>query len=431
MAGKGLAPPTVLPARFLQAHRSEKIQHIVIVIQENRSLNDLFYGFPGARTVAYGYDTANKKIPLKPVGLEAKWDLAHNSNGFLLACNGVGSVPGTDCRMNGFNRERVNCGPGHPCPKNSHPQYAYVPHTETQPYFEMARQYVLADEMFASDFDASSFVSHQYIIAGQASSTVNYPDTNWGCPGGKADKIYTVTQSRGFGKPITACFENTTLADELDTAGISWAYYAITINPGAVPGTWSAYQAIRHIYSGPDWAKDIISPPAQFLNDVSKGRLRSVTWVTPTLANSDHSGYGSKTGPSWVASLVNAVGKSKYWKSTAILIFWDDYGGWFDAQAPNYVDYDGLGLRLPLLVISPYALKGRVSHTHYEHGSLLRFVEDTFGLGRLSASDKRANSIDDCFDFTQPPRKFVPIPAKYDQSYFLRQPLDLRPPDTE
>jgi phospholipase C len=431
MAGKGLAPPTVSPAQFIQAHKSAKIQHIVIVIQENRSLNDLFYGFPGARTVGYGYDTANKKIPLKPVGLEAKWDLAHNSKGFLLACNGVGSVPGTDCRMNGFDREQVNCGPGHPCPKITHPQYAYVPQTETKPYFEMARQYVLADEMFASDFDASSFVSHQYIIAGQASSAVNYPDTNWGCPGGKSDKVYTVTQSRGFGKQITACFQNTTLADELDTAGISWAYYAITINPGKVPGTWSAYQAIKHIYSGPDWAKDIISPPSQFLTDVSSGKLRSVTWVTPTLANSDHSGYGSKTGPSWVASLVNAVGKSKYWKSTAILIFWDDYGGWFDPEAPNYLDYDGLGLRLPLLVISPYALKGRVSHTHYEHGSLLRFVEDTFGLGRLSASDKRANSLNDCFDFSQAPRKFVPIPAEYDQSYFLSQPLDFRPPDNE
>ena len=97
-----------------------------------------------------------------------------------------------------------------------------------------------------------------------------------------------------------------------------------------------------------------------------------------------------------------------------------------------YVDNDGLGFRLPLLVISAYAKHGYVSHVHYEHGSILRFVEDQFGLARLGASDTRANSLQpDCFDFTQPPRKFKKIKAAYGQLYFANQPLDARPPDTE
>ena len=86
------------------------------------------------------------------------------------------------------------------------------------------------------------------------------------------------------------------------------------------------------------------------------------------------------TGPDWVASLVNAVGESKYWSSSAIFIFWDDYGGWYDHVAPAMVDYDGLGFRVPMLIISPYAKKGYISNVQYEHGSILRFVEDQFGL---------------------------------------------------
>jgi phospholipase C len=130
--------------------------------------------------------------------------------------------------------------------------------------------------------------------------------------------------------------------------------------------------------------------------------------------------------------LVNAIGESQYWDSSAIFIFWDDYGGWYDPAKPAYVDYDGLGFRLPLLIISPYAKQGHVSHIHYEHGSILKFVEDQFGLGRLAASDARATSPAlDCFDFSQPPRKFVPIQAPYNLKYFVHQPLDRRVVDSE
>ena len=411
--------------------KAGKIQHVVIIMEENRSFNDLFYGFPGARTATFGYDARGNKIELLPVGLEATWDLDHSSYSFFAACNGTGSVPGTDCRMDGFNREYVGCGhAGYPPCPIKHPQYAYVPHAETKPYFEIASRYVLADEMFGSHFDASSFISHQYIIAGQASSAENYPASYWGCEGGAGDKIGTVTLQRGYGPNIRTCFDNTTLGDELDAAGLSWGMYTGTINGDG--GFWNGYQAIRHIYYGPDWKKDVITPQTRFFKDVSEGRLRTVSWVLPTWENSDHSGSGSTTGPSWVASLVNAIGTSKYWDSTAIFIFWDEYGGWYDPAAPQMVDYDGLGMRIPLIVVSPYAKRGFVSHVHYEHGSILRFIEDRFALGQLAASDTRANSPEtDCFDFNAPPRAFVPIKAPYDRSYFERQPPDNHPVDDE
>jgi len=295
----------------------------------------------------------------------------------------------------------------------------------------MAHQYVLADRMFASNFDASSFISHQYIIAGQASSAVNYPYNAWGCEGGRKDLVGTVTLQRTlYGSYIRACFDNTTLGDELDKAKLPWAFYAASYSSGYL-SIWSAYQAIGHIFYGPDWHKDIL-PNLQFFDDVKKAKLPAVSWITPSCANSDHAGCGSDTGPSWVTSLVDAVGRSRYWDTTAIFIMWDDYGGWFDPVAPEMVDYDGLGLRIPLLVISPYAKKDYVSHVHYEHGSILKFVEDLFGLPRLASSDARANSlVPDCFDFNQPPRTFVPIKAPHDAAYFLHQPVDLRIPDSE
>ena len=254
---------------------------------------------------------------------------------------------------------------------------------------------------------------------------MNYPDSSWGCEGGKADLIGTVSPQRTlYAGYIRVCFDDTTLGDELDAAGVPWAFYAASYSSGYI-NLWSAYQAIRHIYYGPDWKKDVL-PNTSFFDDVEHGRLRPVSWVTPTCANSDHAGCGSNTGPSWVSSLVNAIGKSKYWNSTAVFIFWDDYGGWYDDVAPKMVDYDGLGLRLPLLIISPYAKKGYVSHVHYEHGSILKFVEDQFGLPRLAASDTRANSPEsDAFDFSQSPRPFTPIPAPHGEAYFRHQPPDL------
>ncbi len=435
--GSSSATPSI-PAVAMVRHHSQgidKIQNVVIIVQENRSLDNLFQGFPGADTKPYGYDSAGKKVTLGSVSLATTWDVDHSSASFLSACNGTGKFPGTDCRMNGFDKELVQCGmSGYPkCPLQ-YPQYAYVPASETKPYVAMASQYVLGDHMFASNFDASSFVAHQYLIAAQSSSAVNYPDTNdWGCEGGTTDTIQTLTQGRliNYGHREQVCFNNETLGDELDGASVPWAYYtaATPMGDGAY---WSAYSAIDHIYNGPDWQKDVISPQTNIFKDVKAGKLRPVSWVTPTCENSDHASCDSATGPAWVASVVNAIGQSQYWNSTAIFVVWDDYGGWYDHVPPKMLDYDGLGFRVPLLVISPYAKTAYVSHKNYELASLVRFVEDRFDLKTMAASDKRALSpAGDCFDFTQSPRKFKVITSGKSEDYFIHRRLDTRPVDAE
>jgi phospholipase C len=422
-----LAGKTINGIHLTRPHASGKIQHVVVIVQENRSFDDLFQGYQGADTRSYGYDSSNHKIKLKPIPLEAGYDLDHSSRGFFEACNGTGSVPGTNCRMNGFNLEWASCSG---C---TDPQYGYVPHSETEPYFDIAQQYVLGDRMFTSNIDAS-FVSHQYTIAGRASSAVDLPSAAiWGCGGGPNDTVPTLTQGRTYGPSIPACFDNRTIGDELDVVGLTWRYYAESLHACNLGCGWySAYQAIRHIFYGPDWQKDVISPQTQVLTDISNGYLANVTWVTPNCATSDHSSCKGNQGPSWVASVVNAVGSSKFWDSTAIFVFWDEWGGWYDHVAPPYVDYDGLGIRVPLLVISPYAKQHYVSHVQYEHGSILRFIEDQFGLGRLAASDARANSPEgDCFNFSLPPRPFRPISAPLTWRDLMKMPPDRRAADEE
>jgi phospholipase C len=422
--GRGVLanPPAPLDASegARPADASGKIQHVVVIVQENRSFDNLFQGYPGADTRSYGYDSTGKKVTLEPQGLEGSFDPGHESGDYFAACDGT--TPGRDCKMDGFDKESGGV-PG------TDPEYAYVPHDEIKPYFALASQYVLADRMFASQIDGS-FISHQYIIAGQASTAVDNPSGTWGCEGGPSDTIATLEPDRSLGGSIPECFDNQTIGDELDAKGLPWRFYAGAV--GTSSDIWSSYRSIDHIRYGPDWAADVLSPQTRFFDDVRRGKLAAVTWITPTCRNSDHASCGGKHGPDWVASLVDAVGKSKFWDTSAVFVFWDDWGGWYDHVPPPYEDYDGLGIRVPLLVISPYAKTGYVSHVRYEHGSILRFIEDQFDLARLSASDKRANSpAADCFDFSQPPRPFEPVAASRGASDFVAEPPDLRVPDAE
>jgi len=407
-----------------------KITHVIYVIQENRSFDNLFQGYPGANTVSEGMNSQGQTIQLQPVSLAKVYQIDHSAQAMFAACNGTGSLRGTDCRMNGFDQEESYGGP-------PNPQYVYVPRAESQPYFDMAHEWVVADNMFQSHLD-ESFVSHQYAIAAQAKSSVNLPAfILWGCEGGPSDTISTITQTRNPNGPQQrACFDYTTLGDELDAAHLTWRFYAVGYenDRGGNGGTWSGYQAVRHIFRGPDWKNDVVTPNWKFITDVRAGKLANFTWITPECAESDHNECGGGFGPSWVSAIVNTVGKSKFWNSTAIFVQWDDWGGLYDHVAPPFEDYDGNGFRVPLLVMSPYAKKDYVSHVQFETTSVLRFAEDLYGLPQMAAADARANSpANDCFDFSQSPRKFVPIKAPHPTDFFIhhRFPNSGRIPDDQ
>jgi phospholipase C len=410
------APPASVPL-------GKYLKHVVIIIQENRSFDNLFDGFPGADTAASGTLHDGTKVTLQPVKLAEQYDIDHSYGGFRAAFDGG--------RMDGFDLEPVYGylhGKYQPLSGMGKFPYSYVQRSDVASYWQLASTYSLADRMFQSN-GGPSFPAHQYLIAGQSDNAITGPPgAPWGCDSVPGSTV-TVLNSTGAELPGPfPCFTYASLGDELDRGGVSWRYYAPPLSVDA--GIYSAYDAIRKIRYSTDWNDDVISPETRVLADVAAGNLASVTWIVPSFQNSDHAGIVPDDGPAWVTSIVNAVGHSQFWPSTAIFILWDDWGGWYDHVPPVQYDVMGLGFRVPLIVVSPYAKRGYVSHVPHEFGSLLKFVEDDFGLPSLNEADARSDNLTDCFDFSQAPHPFAAIRAGHGAGYFLRERHGL-PPDNE
>ncbi len=410
-SGPGANPATssLVPSaqsKVRQGGSSNKISHVVVVIQTNRSFDNLFATFPGAQGTTTGQMPNGQTIALKKSHLYDPKLYQNSRAAFQVDYNGG--------LMDGWSNVYVN---RKPCPTCA---YAYVDPAQIKPYWTMAKKYVLADNMFPTE-NSGDFSAHQDLIRGSSaidahSSVVDFPTHGpWGCDAQKGTTTPLVNDSGQYiQKGPYPCFTYTTLRDLLDAQHLSWKYYVPQLLSGGLAGAyWNPFDAISAVRNGPEWTNNVSSPETTFFTDVSKGTLPAMSWVSPNNANSDHAGFGKQdTGPAWVAKIVNAIGTSKYWNSTAIVVVWEDWGGWYDHVPPPQLDYAGLGIRVPMIVVSPYAKSAYVSHTQYEFGSIIRFIEDTYGLGRLNTTDTRATSIGDAFDFTQPARKFTKIPTK-------------------
>lgn len=414
----------------LTPQASSMIKHIVVIVQENRSFDNLFYGFPGANTATVAQLSTGGTIALRPLPFESGYDLGHGMSDFMADWNSG--------KMNGFD---LDGGPtpacyvadyGGSCPTNIpvNAEFSYVEHSETTPYFAMASNYALADNFFTSQID-SSYDAHLFLVAAR-SHIVNLPSAiPWGCDAPPGTTVPTMLPNRVAGPGIFPCYDDETLGSELDSKGLDWRFYAPTVGGDDLGEIWSSYDSYSKIRYGSDWTTKVVSPETKILTDVQSGYLAPVTWVVPDLANSDHPGNGSASGPSWVTSIVNTIGQSPFWDSTVIIVYWDDWGGFYDHVPPPQLDLWGLGVRVPMMVISPYAKHGYISHVQYESTSVAKFIESVFGLPALGVADTRANNLDDCFDFTQQPNTFTPFYQKFSTEHFIHEKPSNRPPDTD
>ena len=415
-----------------------KIEHVVVIFQENRTPDNLFQDpvliSRHADIVQSGVNSLGQTIPLSIIPLANTYDLDH-SHGAFVAMYDNGKMDGAD---------KIRCVPT--CPVN--PQFMSVNPQDVQPYFALAEQYTFGDRMFQTN-QGPSFPAHQFIIAGTSAPTATstaFAAENTIGGGAGCLSVPTVTveliNSSGveFGKQYP-CFEHPTLIDGLAGKGISWRYY--TIQTGAINAAlWNGPDAIQHlcqpqmqngtlVCTAPDWT-NVTTTNTQVFNDIASNQLPQVSWVIPDGKQSDHASSNDGSGPSWVASIVNAIGNSGYWSNTAIIITWDDWGGWYDHVAPKVIN-DGkswgsgyvYGFRVPLIVVSPYAKAGYISHATHDFGSILRFIEETFGASSLGYADAAADDLSDCFNFSQTPIKFQTIAAPLSASHFLN---DTRPP---
>ncbi len=426
-------PPVPVAARpnggmqWLSTGTNTPITHVVIVFQENRSTNDLFNGFPGAQTVKSGENSQHQTVTLQPRLLTAPYDVSHSHGAFL--------TEWAKGAQDGWDLVTSKCKKGATCPPADIRAFGYVPEKEVEPYFIMARRYAFGPNMFQTN-QGPSFPAHQYILSGtstisdgsklRAAENPQTPEkkNTGGCDSPKGSLVRLIDPKGNENKTTYPCFDRNSLIALAEAKNLTWHYY----QAGTGPGLWHGPDAILPIYQSSEFATDVVSPPAQVLSDVTSGNLANVVWVTPTGKASDHAGVTDGSGPSWVASIVNTIGESKYWNNTAILVTWDDWGGWFDAAPPKLYNSYELGFRVPLLVISAYAKQHYISHVNHEYGSLLKFTEKTFGLGSLGTTDARADDLSDCFDYSHA-HKFVPIPAPLNAEYFLHQPVGGIPDD--
>jgi phospholipase C len=226
------------------------------------------------------------------------------------------------------------------------------------------------------------------------------------------DGYAVVVDSEGIKKKVPPCFDFLTEGDLLSEAKIPWAYYAATQYQNGY--LWSAYDAVRHVRENEAYWQTHIFPVDAFAEQARSGLLPPVTWVTPRFELSEHPEYSMCHGENWTTEIVNAIMESPEWDSTAIFITWDDYGGFYDHVPPPQVDDFGFGIRVPLLVISPYAKEGFVSHELGEFSSVLRFIEDNWELTQLTHRDRDATPLLSAFDFDQAPRPPDPLPLRTD-----------------
>ena len=420
-----------------------KIQHVVIIFQENRTPDNLFQDpvliANGADIASSGLNSKGEIIPLSPIALANKYDLDHEHASFTQMYDGG--------KMDGADRIEYFCPKTDPTCPGPNPQFMYVNPSDVQPYFSLAEQYTFADRMFQTN-QGPSFPAHQFIFSGTSAPTadsnlfaaenpVNTSDT--GCTAPANESILLIDPSGKESSRAFPCYEHPTLSDLLDASEISWRYY--TPLPGYI---WTAPNAIQHICQAQTvngqstctstiWKERVILNQTQVLSDVANKQLPQVSWVMPTGLESDHAAYNDGSGPSWVAQIVNAVGNSQYWKDTAILITWDDWGGWYDHVPPPQVLVNCsqwgcgyvYGFRVPLIVVSPYAKAAYISHAQHDFGSILKFTEEVFGVASLGYADAYADDLSDCFNFKQTPIPFKTIAAPLSAEYFLN---DHRPP---
>jgi phospholipase C len=384
------------------------IKHVVFVIKENRTTDHLFGRFPGVNGVTHGLDGARRRPLTAPLD-RIPDDIPH--------CYECAIESWNEGRMDNFARTEQG------------DLYAYTQmqgREDLPNYWRWAEEFALSDNFFASA-QGPSFPNHLFTIAAQSGGTHFNPNQDqarvtlftqetglaksWGCDA--LEEAYVeVVDSEGQVEQVPPCFDFLTEADLLDGAGIPWAYYAAWNDQRGY--VWSAFSAIERVRMHPEVWQRHIFPVDDFVADVEDGRLAPVTWVTPRYEVSEHPEWSFCHGENWTTEIVNAVMRSPFWKDTAIFITWDDYGGFYDHVAPPQVDDFGFGFRVPLLTISPYAKPGYVDSQLGEFSSVLRFIEDNWGLSQLTHRDRDAFNLSYVFDFEQEPREPLPLPLRDD-----------------
>jgi phospholipase C len=410
----------------------QKIRHVIVIMQENRSFDSYFGTYPGADGIPPGVCVPDPEAGNCQRPYHDAQDV--NNGGPHGEPAAISDIDGG--KMDGFVRtaESANrrcayahdpeCGAQHPDVMGYHTR------AEVPVYWSYADNYVLQDHMFEPNL-GWSLPSHLFMVSGW-SAYCKRPGDPMSCSSDL--RLY------GFINGSHGDYSWTDLTYLLHRAHVSWAYYIKDgVQPDCADGDMACTAAAQNTKTPSIWNPlpdfTTVRQDRQLSNiqDISKfyeaavrGDLPAVSWVIPSDAVSEHPPAPVSAGENYVRTLVNAVERSPEWSSTAIILSWDDWGGFYDHVVPPSVDGNGYGLRVPGIVISPYARKGFIDHQTLSFDAYLKFIEDDFlGAQRLDPkSDGRPDPRPDVrenapnlgdltrdFDFSQAPRPPIVEPA--------------------
>jgi phospholipase C len=426
------------------------IQHVIVIMQENRSFDAYFGTFPGADGIPMQNGVPTVCVPDPDTSqCVAPYHDANDRNlggphGAVQAQMDIDSG-----KMDGFIAQE-HAGRRQACTATQDPACSQAGQTDVMGYHDAgeipnywtyAQQFVLQDRMFEPNA-SWSLPAHLFTVSAWSARCANANPmnctNNLQLPSGTAYLLAGPTRGANFPKPQYSWTDITYL---LHQAGVSWAYY---LDEGAqpdceddamfcdskpqsvgVPGIWNPLPWFETVQQ--DNELNNVQPHANFYASVRAGTLPSVVWIVPNQTDSEHPPALVSAGQAYVTSIINAVMQSPEWNTSAIFVTWDDWGGFYDHVAPPSVDANGYGLRVPGLVISPYAMQGYVDHQTLSFDAYLKFIEDIFLSGqRLDpANDGRpdprptvrenAAVLGDLmrdFDFTQSPRPPLLLPVR-------------------
>ena len=387
--------PTVSPETVVQPDTVPKgmnrINHIVFLIKENRTFDTYFGTFPGANGATHAKISSGQLIPLGHTADRTAHDLGHSWASSLTAVDG-GKMDQFDIIPDG----NVN---------GDYAALTQFTEADIPNYFAYARQFVLSDNTFSS-LKGASFSNHLYMIAAQSAGAIGLPIVpkppgSWGCDGQPGTYV-SVLDEEGVYSNQFPCFDFPTLGDSLnENFSRTWKSYAPS--KGESGYQWSAFDAVNHVRNSSQWASHIV-PWTQFVTDAAAGNLPAVSWVVTNGPTSEHPPYSTCAGENETVTQLNALMQGPDWASTAVFLTWDDFGGFYDHVPPPGIDQYGYGPRVPMLIISPYAKQGYVSHTLYTFESVIKFIEERYSLPFLTDRDANANDMLDSFNFAQTPQ---------------------------
>lgn len=366
------------------------IKHIVIIDKENRSFDNLFGRFPGADGTTIAHIANGKTMRLGHTPDHTLLDVGHAGDAAALAIN--------NGRMNQFDLLPGAIQDGRDI-ADSQLYPADIPN-----YYRYAHHFALDDHFFAT-IAGPSFPNHLVTIAGGSNNTIDNPRGQtyhaWGCDSGPFTVVNAVNPVTGREYLTKPCFSIPTLADTFQKHRVSWTYYA----PGQYQSgyIWDSFDAIKPVRYSHLWKTKADVPATTFAADARAGRLPDVSWLVTNADQSEHPPYSMCVGENWTVDQINAVMKGKDWKSTLIVLTWDDFGGFYDHVPPPKLDYISLGPRVPTLIISPYARPHFVDHHQLEFDSILKFIEEDYHLPALTSRDRTAASLLSSLNFKQRP----------------------------